>query len=298
MVVEPWSFTPGPHVKALSGCLLIPLVISLYSSPLPVVQDILISKSTKRYAYLPYILLWCNCFSWFIYCIHNGIAETYEPFTVNCYGLVVNTCALAVYYRYIPSENVDKLKGFRRQAIGLILPLMVLAGLSFVRQAHTCADQNSLWCWWGKLTVFVNILLFVGPFVAFKKVWRTKSVKYLPLLQSITGMIASFDAMVYFLALEDSNGLIPNVFGIFLSAAQVAFYFFITCRYPQDDQFDDPELARTPKMKVISGTDSPSWTMAELSLSQTNTHSGAASLLSDSDSGASGSWLPSPDASA
>lgn len=222
--------------KTVSGWISIPLVISFYSSSFPVMKDIMARKSTDRYAFAPYLLLWGSCFTWVIYSIHIGIAKVYEAFTVNCYGVLVNTCALAIYYRNMSSDNPDKKRRFRRICVSFILSLAAFAGVSFGRQFHDCSDPNSLRCWWGKLTMFLNIVLFGGPFAAFKDTWTTKSVKYLPLMQPITGLACSINAVVYFCCLRDANGLIPNVCGIALSAAQIAFRFFIKFRYPQGDR--------------------------------------------------------------
>merc|ERR1719491_584441 len=132
--------------KKITGAVLIPLVMMLYSSPFPVLQVIYKKKSTLGYAFLPYLLLWFNCFSWVIFAIHRGLGEMYEPFIVNSYGLCVNTVSLVIYGRNITDPAV---RGqFRVQVTGGLMIISVLAVVSFIQPIHNCSDPNSYMCWW------------------------------------------------------------------------------------------------------------------------------------------------------
>lgn len=226
-------------VKVVTGGIFIPLVIWLYSSPIPVLRIIIREKSTGQFEVLPYVLLVANCTVWVVFSLHMGLDEYYEPFTVNSYGLCLNIAALVIYGMHI--TDAEQSRKFRRLIPGILLPLLLLAALSFVHSGHSCDDKNSWHCWWGKVCIVVNCALFVGPLAVFGQVWRTKSVQYMPLGPSVAGCVASTNCSIYFSRLGDMNGLIPNVFGIVLSGLQVMFYVYISSRYTQQQSSDDGE---------------------------------------------------------
>lgn len=221
-------------VKVVSGMIFIPLIIWLYSSPIPVLRTIIREKTTGQFEVLPYVLLVANCIVWVVLSLHMGLDEYYEPFTVNSYGLCLNSAAVLIYGMHI--TEAEQMRKFKRLVPGILLPIVLLAALSFVNSGHSCEDPNSWRCWWGKVCIVVNCALFVGPLAAFGQVWRTKSVQYMPLGPSVAGCVASINCSIYFSRLGDLNGLIPNVFGIVLSGVQIMFYFYIASRYTQQQQ--------------------------------------------------------------
>lgn len=208
--------------KQVTGVLLIPLVALLYSSPIPVLRKIVQAKSTLKYVFLPYLLLFANCTAWVVYCLHRGWASMYEPLIINIYGLGVNTVALWIFNHYITDETIRS--KFNQQASLTAIGILCLAVVSFT---------TSFKRWWGYVTLAVNCLLFIGPLAAFDDVWRTKSVEYMPMNTILPGLVASANASIYFYCLRDAVGLIPNAVGVFLSAVQIMFYGFVRTKFGQ-----------------------------------------------------------------
>jgi solute carrier family 50 protein (sugar transporter) len=218
-------------VKATTGAVIIPFGIFLYSSPLPVMLKILREKSTSGYSFMPYLVPWCNSFTWCVFCFHRGIGLMYEVFTCNVYGLVVYSAILAIYWWSITDPAVRR--SFRVKVPLTLLVMVGLAAASALDPHHVCTDPTSLACWYGKVVIVVNCALFGGVFDVFGKVWRTKSVEFLPLLPSISGLAISSDCTAYFICLRDINGLIPNMLGVVFSVVQLIFYAYIANFFPQ-----------------------------------------------------------------
>lgn len=208
--------------KQVTGVLLIPLVAILYSSPIPVLRKIAQAKSTLKYLFLPYLLLFANCTAWVVYCLHRGWAAMYEPLIINIYGLGVNTAALWIFNHYITDETVRS--RFNRQVSFTMIAIFCLTFVSFT---------TSFKRWWGYVTLAMNCWLFIGPLAAFSDVWRTKSVEYMPMNTVVPGLIASTNASIYFYCLRDAVGLIPNAVGVVLSAVQIMFYGFVRTKFGQ-----------------------------------------------------------------
>lgn len=221
-------------IEDISGLILVPLVAMLYSSPIPVVRDILKKKSTLKYEFLPYLLTWANSFAWVFYFVHCGWKNDIQPFLVNVYGLALNTAVLIIFRAHITDDAV--LSKFSLEVPATVLCCGVLCTASFigVPLPCDCSDRSSAACWWGKVCVIVNCFLFCGPLAIFQEVWTTKSVQYMPISSIVSGLIASLDCTVYFLCKGDVNGLIPNVAGVVLSGLQAVFFVYIVHNYKQE----------------------------------------------------------------
>jgi len=219
-------------VKLVSGSLLIPLAIWLFSSPLPIARVIVRAGSTGAYSFIPYLMLVMNCFSWVVLSLQSGLAEYYEAFIVNAYGLIANAVVLALYFYFITDPQVRK--RFLVWVPMATFPLVVLATISFMSASNNCSHPDSFHCWWGKLTMLCNLAIFCGPMVAFRRACKTRSAQYLPLGQSLAGLISSSNCSIYFLCLWDVNGLVPGVGGVCLSLCQIVFYMAIVTCYDQE----------------------------------------------------------------
>lgn len=225
------------RIKEIAGYLLIPLVLGLCSAHIPSTLAICRAQSTMGYSFIPYLLYWANCIAWIVFSIHRGWRMMYEPLFVNVYGLVINSIVLFVYWWYIKDPILRR--DFHTKVAAMSFVMGLLSLLSFFDDGHDCiSDPNSFSCWWGKITIVTNSLIFVGPFTVFGKVWATKSVEFLPFTPCLAGCIASTDCVVYFYMLNDLNGLIPNFAGAVLSAVQLALYAYIVVFYPQGSETD------------------------------------------------------------
>merc|ERR1719413_92171 len=149
----------------------------------------------------------------------------------------------------------------RKKFVKIVTPLetvfILVAMVSWVPGAQSCADPNAMYCWTGKLVVLVNCFLFTGAFDAFGKTWETKSVEFFPILTPCLGFIASFDCIFYFILQNDMNGLIPNVIGDMLNFSQIVFYLFVSCKYPQTWKKELEEPLVDEKTDLNADIDAP-----------------------------------------
>merc|ERR1712107_441859 len=141
-------------------------------------------------------------------------------FLINVYGMGVNVVALWIFNRYI-TDGTSRSR-FRQQVPLTVLGMFCLTLLSFT---------TSFKRWWGYVTLAINCLLFIGPIATFDDVWKTKSIKYLPMNTILPGLAASTNASIYFHCIRDAVGLIPNTVGVLLSTVQVMFYGFVRTKF-------------------------------------------------------------------
>lgn len=238
------------RLKSITGFILVPLVIALYSSPIPVLRHIMSGKSTGNYSFVLFLLLVCNTFCWCVFALRRGIDLLFEPFIVNSYGLCINVAALTIFRCNI--TDAETRRKFDTRVPATVLLLLVLAVCLYFDPSDACREEpGSIECWWGKLTLIVNCLLFGGPISDLKKAWKTQSVEFLPLGPLIAGLLASCDCTIYFICVSDINGLIPNVVGVVMSAGQIMFYGYIVRKYPGTAA--SVELSENAGSSIIEG---------------------------------------------
>jgi len=262
----------------VSGFLLIPLTIWLYSSPFPVARSIVRARSTGEYSFIPYLMLCSNCFSWVVFSFQCGLAEYYACFFPNVYGTFANALVLAVYCRFITDPQVRR--SFLIWVPMVTLSLLVLATISFLSGTNNCSNPDSLHCWWGKVTVLCNLALFCGPMAAARRAFTTKSTKYLPLGQSLAALVASSNCCIYFSCLWNLNGLVPNVAGTLLSLAQIVFYMTIIACYGRE-LVEEP-AAETSPSQATSETGIPDPVLQAYATSGSYLLGGSRTSLADS----------------
>merc|ERR1711879_937401 len=218
-------------VKDMLGNVLLPLVVFLYSSGIPQMRDMMKKGDTQGYTFMPFLFLQINAFIWTVYALHFGIMGMLQPAIGNLWGLIINTAYLVVYGMNMKDAAVKK--KFVK-VVGILETVFILIAIvSWIPGAQSCADPNAMYCWTGKLVVLVNCFLFTGAFDAFGKTWETKSVEFFPILTPCLGFIASFDCIFYFTLQNDINGLIPNVIGDCLNLSQILFYLYVNRNYEQ-----------------------------------------------------------------
>merc|ERR1712003_604604 len=135
-------------IKDALGNVLLPLVVFLYSSGIPQMRDMMKKGDTQGYTFMPFLFLQVNAFIWTVYAFHFGISKMLQPAIGNAWGLLVNTAYLMVYAANMKDADV------RKKFVKIVTPLetvfILIAMVSWVPGAQSCADPNSMYCWTGK----------------------------------------------------------------------------------------------------------------------------------------------------
>merc|ERR1712048_1481409 len=198
---------------------------------IPQMRDMMKKGDTQGISFMPFLFLQINAFIWTVYAFHFGIMGMLQPAMGNAWGLLVNTAYLVVFGMNMKDAEV---KAKFMKVVGILESVFILiAAVSVIPGAQSCAEPNSMYCWTGKLVVLVNCFLFTGAFDAFGYAWRNKSVEFFPILTPCLGFCASFDCIFYFTLQNDMNGLVPNVIGDMLNFSQIVFYLYISLNYEQ-----------------------------------------------------------------
>eukprot|EP00929_Paragymnodinium_shiwhaense_P077801 TRINITY_DN40153_c0_g1_i1.p1 TRINITY_DN40153_c0_g1~~TRINITY_DN40153_c0_g1_i1.p1 ORF type:complete len:438 (+),score=62.90 TRINITY_DN40153_c0_g1_i1:99-1412(+) len=189
-------------------------------SSAPVLLEIRRRRSTLMYRFAPYLLQWTNCFSWAIYCIHQGPLRRPMVFACSLGGLGTTTAFLCVYAANITDILVRR--SFYRAVPGAAILLAFLALLSFTE--FPCVETDGHWCWWQSLCVLNNCLMFAGPALALRAAWRQRSAELIPLKLGLGSLLAAAPWVIYALFAGDAAVFTPNMVGVILGTTQVLMH--------------------------------------------------------------------------
>mmetsp|Transcript_29432 Transcript_29432/g.80477 ORF Transcript_29432/g.80477 Transcript_29432/m.80477 type:complete len:268 (-) Transcript_29432:75-878(-) len=205
----------------------------LYSSPLPVVRQIVRRGSTGEYDIRPYLGLWANTFSWTVYIVHRGVRRQLPNAIQNIFGNMIAVFVLLVFIRF--SRRRKRVLGY---VVTIVAAYSVAALFTFAWPLE-CEHSFNRKCWWGGICLATNIAMFISPCLIFTLVWKTKSVEFMPLSVAIGSLVGSTPWVWYGFLLRDPVMIIPNVFGCVVGVSQLALYAFVVSRYSACSNMDD-----------------------------------------------------------
>ena len=241
-----------PQSIAIVGII---LGIALSLSPIPTFIDIAIhSKSTGGYTAAPYIASLMCCSMWLTYAIMAG-SEKYSMIPLNAVSFVVYMAYCGIYLYFSPDRfRTGKLYMGALALVGLAVTIGILTkSLIFV----------------GVVATVTNCLMFAAPLMVMQLVIQTRSVRYMPLLLSLSGFLCAATWLLWAVAVKDYFVLIPNALGSFFGLIQIilyAVYWTIEWRAP------GPEMPESPSSQM--GTRSEDATpMKKIAVDEGDRHS-------------------------
>uniref|UniRef100_A0A3Q7GCS8 Sugar transporter SWEET1 n=1 Tax=Solanum lycopersicum TaxID=4081 RepID=A0A3Q7GCS8_SOLLC len=165
----------------------------VFLSPIPTFYNIYKKKSTEGYQSIPYVVALFSSMLW----IYYALLKSNMPLliTINSFGMFIETIYVVV-------------GGF-----GAIVLITEFLFKGVVRGQIV-----------GWICLIFSLCVFVAPLGIVRKVIKTKSVEYMPLLLSVFLTLSAVMWFFYGLLLKDINIAAPNVLGFIFGILQIVLY--------------------------------------------------------------------------
>ncbi|KAG2332466.1 hypothetical protein Bca52824_003646 [Brassica carinata] len=204
----------------------------VFLSPVPTFYGIYKKKSSKGFQSIPYICALASATLLLFY----GIMKThaYLIISINTFGCFIEISYLFLYIIYAPREaRIFTLKLILICNIGGLGLLVLLVDLLIPKQ-HRVSTV-------GWVCAAYSLAVFASPLSVMRKVIRTKSVEYMPLLLSLSLTLNAVMWFFYGLLIEDKFIAMPNILGFLFGIAQMILYMM----YHDSKKTDLPKLIST-----------------------------------------------------
>lgn len=196
-----------PQKIAIVGII---LGIALSLSPIPTFVDIAVhSKTTGGYTAAPYIASLMCCSMWLTYAIMAGAAK-FSMIPLNAVSFVVYFIYCGIYLYFSPDR-------FRTTKL-------YMGALAIVAVAVTIGIVTKSVIFVGIVATVTNCLMFAAPLMVMQLVIKTRSVRYMPLLLSLSGFLCACTWLLWAAVVSDYFVLIPNALGAFFGLIQIILY--------------------------------------------------------------------------
>ncbi|XP_060204163.1 bidirectional sugar transporter N3-like [Lycium barbarum] len=187
----------------------------VFLSPIPTFYKIYKKKSTEGYQSIPYVVALFSSMLWIYYAFLK--TNTTLLITINSFGVFIETIYVGVYLFYAPKKS-------RVQTVKMLL-LSVVGGFGAIilvtQFLFKGAVRGQVVGW---ICLVFSLCVFVAPLGIVRKVIKTKSVEYMPLLLSVFLTLSAVMWFFYGLLLNDINIAAPNVLGFIFGILQMVLY--------------------------------------------------------------------------
>ncbi|OIS98838.1 PREDICTED: bidirectional sugar transporter SWEET12-like [Nicotiana attenuata] len=187
----------------------------VFLSPLPTFYRIYKKKSTEGYQSIPYVVALFSSMLWIYYAFLK--TNTTLLITINTFGVFIETIYVGFYLFYAPKKaRVQTVKMLLLSVVGGFGAIVLVTQFLFKG-----AVRGQVVGW---ICLVFSLCVFVAPLGIVRKVIKTKSVEYMPLLLSVFLTLSAVMWFFYGLLLKDINIAAPNVLGFFLGIVQIVLY--------------------------------------------------------------------------
>ncbi|KAK4734910.1 hypothetical protein R3W88_009171 [Solanum pinnatisectum] len=187
----------------------------VFLSPLPTFYTIYKKKTAAGYQSIPYVVALFSSMLWIYYAFLK--TNTTLLITINTFGVFIETIYVAFYLFYAPKKS-------RVQTIKM-LSLFVVGGFGAIilvsQFLFKGAIRGQVVGW---ICLIFSLCVFVAPLGIVRKVIKTKSVEYMPLLLSVFLTLSAVMWFFYGLLLKDINIAAPNILGFIFGILQMILY--------------------------------------------------------------------------
>ncbi|CAA2980919.1 Bidirectional sugar transporter SWEET14 [Olea europaea subsp. europaea] len=187
----------------------------VYLSPVPTFYRIYQKKSTEGFQSVPYVVGLFSSVLWIYYAFLKP--NTTLLIIINSVGCFIQAIYICFYLFYATKND-------RMQTVKLVLLLNVIGFGLIVLLTHflTKGTQRAQIVGW--ICLVFSLLVFVAPLGILRKVIRTKSVEYMPVLLSFFLTLSAIMWFFYGLLSKDYNIAIPNILGFSFGIVQMVLY--------------------------------------------------------------------------
>ncbi|MCE3051168.1 hypothetical protein HAX54_049034 [Datura stramonium] len=187
----------------------------VFLSPIPTFYKIYKKKSTEGYQSIPYVIALFSSMLWIYYAILK--TNTTLLITINSFGMFIETIYVGVYLIYAPKKaRVHTVKMLLLTVVGGFGAIILVTQFLF---KGVVRGQIVGW-----ICLVFSLCVFVAPLGILRKVIKTKSVEYMPLLLSVFLTLSAVMWFFYGLLLKDINIAAPNVLGFIFGILQIVLY--------------------------------------------------------------------------
>ncbi|KAL3374191.1 hypothetical protein AABB24_005911 [Solanum stoloniferum] len=187
----------------------------VFLSPIPTFYNIYKKKSTEGYQSIPYVVALFSSMLW----IYYALLKTNMPLliTINSFGMFIETIYVGLYLFYAPKKaRVQTVKMLMLSVVGGFGAIILVTEFLF---KGVVRGQVVGW-----ICLIFSLCVFVAPLGIVRKVIKTKSVEYMPLLLSVFLTLSAVMWFFYGLLLKDINIAAPNVLGFIFGILQIVLY--------------------------------------------------------------------------
>ncbi|RAL41461.1 hypothetical protein DM860_010255 [Cuscuta australis] len=224
-------------VRTIVGIIGNIISIGLFLSPVPTFIRIWRKKDVEDFQFYPYVATVLNCMLWVFYGLPIVKPDSVLVVTINGAGLVIELTYLAFFCYY------DKYNKGRKQVglyvlgeVGFMVVVILITLLCF----HT-HDKRSLFV--GVFCDVFNVCMYLSPLLVVRKVYRTKSVEYMPLSLSLASFLNGLCWSAYaFIKVFDKVLLISNGLGVLSGGIQLVVYTYYAWIYTPPGKPNNAEV--------------------------------------------------------
>ncbi|KAH0763734.1 hypothetical protein KY290_019807 [Solanum tuberosum] len=187
----------------------------VFLSPIPTFNKIYKKKSTEGYQSIPYVIALFSCMLWIYYALLK--TNTTLLITINSFGMLIETIYVGLFLYYAPKKaRVQTIKMLSLFVVGGFGAIILVTEFLFKG-----AIRGQVVGW---ICLIFSLCVFVAPLGIVRKVIKTKSVEYMPLLLSVFLTLSAVMWFFYGLLLKDINIAAPNVLGFIFGILQIVLY--------------------------------------------------------------------------
>ncbi|XP_043709934.1 bidirectional sugar transporter SWEET3b-like [Telopea speciosissima] len=203
----------------------------LYAAPILTFKRVIRKRNTEEFSCVPYILALFNCFlyTWYGLPVVSNKWENFPLVTINGLGFLLEITFIIIYFWFASP------KGKKVVAV-VMLPVITAIFITAFASTFALHTHRLRKVFVGSIGLVASVLMYGSPLVAVKKVFKTKSVEFMPFYLSLFSFLASSLWMVYGLLSHDIFLTSPNLIGSPLGLFQLILY----CIYRKKGVIEEP----------------------------------------------------------
>ncbi|KAL2552413.1 Bidirectional sugar transporter SWEET7 [Forsythia ovata] len=196
----------------------------LFISPAPTFVRICKNKSTEEFHPYPYLACVMNCLFWIFYGIPVVHPDSTLVITINSIGLALELIYLTIFALYTTKRN--------RVIIALVLFCEALFLAVIIIITIICFHNHKMRSMFvGIICVVFGIIMYGSPLSIIRKVFKTKSVEFLPFWLCLAGFLNGAVWFTYaFLKTFDPYIATGNGIGGLLGLFQLCVYAYFSLK--------------------------------------------------------------------
>ncbi|CAA2990514.1 bidirectional sugar transporter SWEET6b-like [Olea europaea subsp. europaea] len=224
----------------------------LFLSPAPTFFRIWKKKTTEEFHPYPYLACVMNCLFWIFYGIPVVHPDSTLVITINGIGLAMELIYLTIFAIYTNKRNRGIIALFLLGEAVLYTGIIVITLLCF----HT-HKMRSMFV--GIICVVFGIIMYGSPLSIVRKVFKTKSVEFLPFWLCLAGFANGAVWFTYaFLKTFDPYLCTGNGIGGLLGLFQLCVYAYFTYKGPPPKAADDSKPSEVQLQNTATNTNASS----------------------------------------